>query len=315
MTEIVESTTTDISSEVDQSRPPSPQPGEQRHTQTFQTQESSHSEGIRVYYFTPASYTIVISLVTTGDADTAEHSVVAIRDERKRFHQRFTSIRELTIKCLERNRIAVVTVVYMLTSIFTIDKHKSFLKENHKNLRKCEDHLELFGELNFYWSPLSCDLLDQLIEHITHKKGSIAANVNRQMTKYRKDLQKFRKRITLELFCHTEPNTEDDPPSDFVVMAKRYAWPATITLEAVEIFRKHYGIQCRLERCAVMLRKIGIQNLQALNQVYYFCDSQFIWYKSLFPTYVQVFHSSTTFSAERYLAHQACVWFALLECS
>ena len=127
--------------------------------------------------------------------------------EIKGFHRRFTSIKMKTIKCLEKCHIAVKIVVLLLTSIFAVGEHKVFLKENHKSLRQCEDHQELFGMLNFYWNYLAYDLLYKLIEELTQQDGSFMA-IGEEMTMYKRDLQIFRQRTTLKLFCQTQPNAE-----------------------------------------------------------------------------------------------------------
>ena len=99
-------------------------------------------------------------------------SVETLETQLKGFHRRFNAIKELTINCLKACKIAVVTVVFMLTNIRALDQHKVFLEEKHRALRKSKDLWELFGMLNFYWDYLSYDLLDQLIEELTEKNNA-----------------------------------------------------------------------------------------------------------------------------------------------
>ena len=93
------------------------------------------------------NYLCDIVLLFTTDVNS---SVETLKGEIKGLHRWFNRMKESTIKCLEKCRIAVITVVYLLTSILSVDEHKKFLEEKHKVLRKCEDHLELFGELNLH---------------------------------------------------------------------------------------------------------------------------------------------------------------------
>ena len=78
----------------------------------------------------------------------------------------------------------------MLTSIFTFDWHRKFLEEKCKDLKECKNHDDLFIELNFYWSYLAYDLLDQLIEELTWK-NSLFESVAGEMALYKEDLQQF----------------------------------------------------------------------------------------------------------------------------
>ena len=176
--------------------------------------------------------------------------------EVKGLHERFNALKDLAIKGLQKIGFAVLTVVYILTNIRT-HEHRIFLKENHKALRQCEDHLELFGTLNFYWNYLAPDLLDHLIGELTkeHKDFNTTAS---EMTAYKKDLEEFKKRTTLVLFCEADPQPlDEDPPPGFRKMVVKFDWPRTVTLEDVERFRRRYANSYDLQTCAMMLNSIG----------------------------------------------------------
>ena len=187
-----------------------------------------------------------------GNDSTA---VEALKMEIKVFHRWFNCVKESTIKCLEKCQIAVRIVVYMLTAILSVDKHKKFLEEKHKVLRKCDDHWELFGELNLYWNYLACDLLDKLIEELTVKNNSFES-IAREMAAYKEDLQSFRKRTTLKLFCQAVPYTNEDPPPGFRKMVTTHKWPDTITLEHVENFQTSFRNTFNLQQCAMIVNSI-----------------------------------------------------------
>ena len=129
-------------------------------------------------------------------------AVAEVKDDIEGFRKRFKSLKLSVIQCLERCRIAVMTVVYMymLMEIRAVEQHKVFLEEKHKSLRQCEDHWELFGLLNLYWNYLSPDLLDQLLDELCMKESSFKL-IRDKMKMYKTDLQKFRQRTTLKLFC------------------------------------------------------------------------------------------------------------------
>ena len=193
-----------------------------------------------------------------GNNSTA---VEALKMEIKGFHRWFNCVKESTIKCLEKCQIAVRIVVYMLTAILSVDEHKKFLEEKHKVLCECNDHWQLFGKLNLYWNYLACDLLDELIEELTVKNKSFES-IAREMAAYKEDLQSFRKRTTLELFCLAVPNKLPNPPPDFKIMVTKHNWPNTITLEAVEEFRKCFFRPFNLPKCAIMVHGIIIGSFE-----------------------------------------------------
>ena len=180
-----------------------------------------------------------------------------VKNEIKGFEKRFNAMKETIIRYLVKLQFSVVMVVYTLTSISadSMDEHKVFLEEKHKTLYKCEHHRELFGCLNFYWNYLAYDLLDELVQALSQKELSFVA-VSRKMEVYKEDLQQFRIRTPLKLFCEAQRKTEDDPPPGFREMVVRHNWPDTVTLEDVERFRQKYTCAFNLRKCAMMCNGI-----------------------------------------------------------
>ena len=148
-----------------------------------------------------------------------------------------------------------MTVVYILTNIRS-QADRVFLKENHKALRQCEDHLELFGSLNFYWNYLAPDLLDHLITGLA-KKHDWFQTVAGEMAVYWKVLEEFKKGTTLMLFVEADPYTlDEDHPPGFRKMVVKFDWPETATLEDVEKFRRRHASSYDLQTCVMMLNSI-----------------------------------------------------------
>ena len=176
--------------------------------------------------------------------------------EIKHLHRRFNSLKELTIQGLEKCRVAVMTVVYTLTTILTVQEHKGFLEEKQKSLSESSNHWELFGKLNLYWTYLSYGLLEHLVKELALNHNWFQT-VAGEMAVYKKDLEEFRKRTILELFCEADPRPHDeDPPPGFRKMVVEFDWPETATLEDVEKFRRRYASSYNLHTCAMMLNSI-----------------------------------------------------------
>ena len=189
---------------------------------------------------------------------TDSSAVEALQEEIKGFHRSFNSIKESTIKCLEKCRITVVTVVYLLTS--ALGECKGFLKTKRKDLRKSEDHWELFEGLNLYWNYLCFSLLHGLIEELFERNKEFG-EIKEEMEKYSQDMQKFRARTTLKLFCQVDYGMlgitqQPCPPQGFRNMATEHPWPETVTLKDVEEFRKRFLLIFGLPECAMMVHRI-----------------------------------------------------------
>ena len=185
-------------------------------------------------------------------------SVAEVKTEMKSFHKRFNAIQNLTMKCLEKCKIVVQTVVSLLMFVFEVDDHKEFLEEKQDSLLKCTGHLQLFGTLSLHhWNYLSYNLLDKLIEELSQKycDGSFQ-KISEKMDKYKKDLQEFRQRTRLRHFYLAKPILQEETPPGFTNMVVKHKWPNTITLEDVELFRQRYAQKYSLQECALMLHSI-----------------------------------------------------------
>ena len=184
-------------------------------------------------------------------------SVALVKAEIKGFRKRFKSIKQSTIRCLEKCCIAVMTVAYMLTEIRAVEQHKVFLEKKQEQLSASKNHWELFGKLNLYWNYLAYDLLDQLIEELTEEVNSFRA-ISEDMVGYKSDLRKFRKRTRLRLFCQAQNGSTagEEPPPGFKRVVVKHKWPKGVTLEYVETFRRRYARKYNLKECALMLGSI-----------------------------------------------------------
>ncbi|CAI8047990.1 hypothetical protein GBAR_LOCUS26520, partial [Geodia barretti] len=183
-------------------------------------------------------------------------SVEGVKEKVKTFRRRFAAIKMSTIECLEKCKMVVKTVVFLLMSIKAVDEHKMFLKKEHKTLRKCEDHWELFGDLNLYWNYLAFDLLEQLIEVLTLKQAEFDP-IATEMASYKGELENFRRSTALELFCLAEASKLGaNIPESFKEVVVKFEWPGEVNLEMVEEFRQRYAQAYNLDKCAMLIYSI-----------------------------------------------------------
>lgn len=175
----------------------------------------------------------------------------------------------------------------MLRSVCTNEQKKS-LEEDH-SLNKSENHRKLFGQLDSFWDYLSYDPLALLIKELSLQNTSFMP-IQEEITVYQKHLQEFRMHTTLASFCQATPHEEYDPPEVFWKMVNEYQWHETVTLEDIEMFRKHYGLSNKLQTLAMIVNSImsnnetrtetsevrQLKNFTHFQRVFNKCDGNFI---------------------------------------
>ena len=76
------------------------------------------------------------------------------------------------------------------------------------------------------------------------------------MEKYKEDLQKFREKTPLTLYCKTQTKRYIKLSSEFREVVAVFNWPNDVTLEVVEQFRQQYACHYKLRECAMMVAEI-----------------------------------------------------------
>ena len=180
---------------------------------------------------------------------TGQMTVQYVQNKIRRLQKRFNDLKESTRECLERLRVPVKRVADALTSLPADDvgEHKLFLESHLGALYYASDHSELFGTMNFHWNYLNPQLLDHLIREFDLE------GVKGEMKTYKEDLQQFKEKTPLKLFCQSHKKKRIRPPPDFYRVVVEFDWPGDVTLEDVEEFRQEYADHYSLHRCAMML--------------------------------------------------------------
>ena len=170
----------------------------------------------------------------------------------RRFEKRFKELKKATKECLERKKISVEQVIEALTSMPAddLEEHKQFLKENLSDLSDSSDIPELIAKLSLlYWDYLSYQLLEYLIKEF-------GLEVEREMEVYKLDLQRFRQKTPLALFCKSQKRRRRKPSEEFKEMVAEFDWPHEVTLEVVEQFRQEFAYHYKLRDCAMLLAAV-----------------------------------------------------------
>ena len=164
----------------------------------------------------------------------------------KQFEKKFNALKESTRECLERLQVPVKRVADALTSLPAddVDEHKQFLESHLSALYQAHNHSELFGTMNFHWNYQNPQLLDHVVQEFNLE------GVKGEMKTYKEELQQFRKKTPLKLFCQSQKKCIKPPP-DFDEVHLNL--PDDVTLEVVEEFRQAYASHYNLRDFAVLL--------------------------------------------------------------
>ena len=169
-------------------------------------------------------------------------------------YNRFSDLKNFVKESLEKHGVFVKKVVDVLTSLSPDDDehHKMFLETHVKALVTAADNSELFVTMNFHWNYLDPSLLDHLVRKLDLNK------VKAQMEAYKLDLQKFRTKTPLSMYCQAHKRKRIKLPPDFQEVLAEFSWSEHIhiTLEVVEQFRQEYASHYKLHEFAMMLSEV-----------------------------------------------------------
>ena len=180
-------------------------------------------------------------------------SIDEVKTNIMELNKKFNDLKKNIREYLEKSGVYVGSVVDVLTSLSPDEDehHKMFLESRVKVLVKAADHFELFVTMNFHWNYLDPGLLDHLVGELDLK------GVKSQTQSYKRDLQQFRIKTPLTLFCQAQ-RRHIDPPPGFRMAVATFEWPekCDVTLEVVEQFRQKFASHYNLHKFAMMLAEV-----------------------------------------------------------
>ena len=175
------------------------------------------------------------------------------QEEQNRLQGKIEALIHTTRDVLKEKQVDVSQLCLTISFLPVMIKgdHKRFLLENLPLLCKAHNLDEALCLLNVYMDYLNSSLL----EHIITKHGNTA--LKQKMAEYVADLQSFRRRTPLHVFCKIQPMQYTEIPPDFKSLVLKYgkATP-TSTLEDVERFRQKFARQYSLSDITLMVASI-----------------------------------------------------------
>ena len=164
----------------------------------------------------------------------------------------FDNLKNTIRECLERQKVLVSRVADALTSLSPDDddQHKIFTESHITILYRAANISEQFGTMNLYWNYLDPNLLEHLVKKLHLEQ------IRDQMEAYKSNLQQFRKKTPLPLFCQTQSTKRIKPQENFREMVVKFGLSGDVTLEDVEQFRQEYAAHYNLQECAMMIAQV-----------------------------------------------------------
>ena len=198
-----------------------------------------------IYHYVEYAESGLLSVVPMG---SKEEGVMATIETLKK---KFNSLKKATRECLDKYKFLTQDVAEVLTSISPDDDdcHKMFLESRIKVFATAVNNSEIFMTMNFHWNYLDPSLLNHLVTELELKE------VKSDMKTYQSELQQFRMKTPLSLFCQTQKRKKVELSPDFKEMVAKFELPKEVTMEVVERFRQEYASEYNLHDFAMMMAK------------------------------------------------------------
>ncbi|CAI8045371.1 hypothetical protein GBAR_LOCUS25095 [Geodia barretti] len=186
-----------------------------------------------------------------GSPEPSSMTPTYVKAKIKQFEKRFNKLKRSIRDSLKQSKIPIERIADVLSDMPADDipDHKFFQDACLHLLYRADDQNELFGTLNPHVNYLSYHLLDYLVDEFDLK-------IKDEMEKYKEDLQKFREKTPLKLYCKTQKKRYIKLSSEFREVVAVFEWPDDVTLEVVEQFRQEYACHYSLRECAMMVAEI-----------------------------------------------------------
>lgn len=203
-----------------------------------------------MHLFSTTYITLLLCTYITATAHTPSSEEVT--EQIKRLKRSFATLKNNIKECLKKRKIIVEKVADVLTSISADEdeQHMIFLENHVTVLFRAADLPELFGTMNFHWNYLNPALLDHLVQSFDLEE------IKGEMETYMSDLELFRKKTLLVMFCCTQKRRRLRLAPEFSELVAEFDWPHFVTLEVVEQFRQEYASKYNLRECAMMVAQI-----------------------------------------------------------
>ena len=177
-----------------------------------------------------------------------------VREDIGILHQRFNDLKRSCIVSMEKRGISLNVVVDALRSLPAdgTKVHPHFTDSYLSVFSQAINHSELFGTLGFNMNYFSFQLLDYLVHEFDLEE------VKPEMERYKSDVQQFRQKTPINLFCQAAQNRDLKPPPNFRVLISVFKGSDDMMLEDVEQFREEYSRYYGFQNFTMTLAEVKV---------------------------------------------------------
>lgn len=143
-----------------------------------------------------------------------------------------------------KHGVSVERVADTLRSLSSddVDEHKLFTESQTSVFEKAHNQSALIGHLDFSMNYLSYHLLHYIVTEFNLE------DVKDEMEAYESDLQQFRERAKVNLFCEIQAGRKIKHVPDFEeLVVEFYHSTSSVDLEVIECFRQMYAAHYNLK--------------------------------------------------------------------
>ena len=180
----------------------------------------------------------------------------SVKPEIIQLKERFKELKKATQQCLEKCDISVERITNTLKSLSADngnDEHK-FFSDNHMSVfEQAHNHSALIGQLDFNMDYLSYHLLDYLVEEFGLEEVKVL------MEAYKLDIQEFRAKTPVTLFCQSQPGKRVKISQEFKKTVAEFKQQKDMKLNVVEQFQKKYTAHYHLKDLALIFAGIRLK--------------------------------------------------------
>ena len=178
--------------------------------------------------------------------------IAAVKDMITILEKKFDVLKDTIIEHLEKRKVLVRKVADVLTtlSLDADDCHKLFLEQRCRILVTAVSHSDIFATMNCHLNYLDPSLLDHLVRKLDVDEIKVL------MDEYKSDLDQFRMKTPVFLFCRAQKRKSITPVPEFQEVVAKFNWTDKVTMEAVERFRQDYVSYYSLHECAMLIAQV-----------------------------------------------------------
>lgn len=200
------------------------------------------------------------SYFTRSLADTKLYTRFNVEEVILCLNKEFVLLKNCVRKSIIAKSLVPRKIAAFFTSLTDVDEHqKNFLAKRARQIGAAKTIESIFANLNLCWNFLNPSILFKLVHQFELKDVII------QMRRYQTNIQQFRKKTPVDVFCQTMRRKRVTITPEFQKAFSNYliGTKSLNTLEDIEQFRQVHASRHNLKECALMIQSLHSGNFRS----------------------------------------------------